>query len=169
MSAGNNETFAFVRTVYGVRFDRNTLSGGGIQYLQHGADCGGVGWYYMNSVNLEDAATATLDIQVAENMQWMPNGKKLPCTWPGFQSITMIDTAQYDSQFAGNCWVDPAKKDLILPNCTRPVLALNCSQCHIDGLLIIGATSGTNNAVVLHNTNPQNPADGNIGTIVSSN
>lgn len=33
---GNNETFAFVRTVYSFKFDRVTLSGGGFQYIQDG-------------------------------------------------------------------------------------------------------------------------------------
>lgn len=34
--------------------------------------------------------------------------------------------------------------------------------------IIIGATGGSANAVRLHNTNPANPADGNIGTIKSA-
>ena len=51
----------------------------------------------------------------------MPNGKAVPCKFPGFQSVTVIDSATYDAQFADNCWVDPAKKDFILPNCSRPV------------------------------------------------
>lgn len=42
---GNNETEAFVRTVYALRFDRVTMSGGGIMYQQHGANCGGIGWW----------------------------------------------------------------------------------------------------------------------------
>ena len=59
--------------------------------------------------------------QVPLNNQIMPNGKAVPCKFPGFQSVTVIDSATYDAQFADNCWVDPAKKDLILPNCSRPV------------------------------------------------
>ena len=143
------------------------MSGGGIQYQQNGADCGGIGWWDLYTVALEDAATPMLDIQVAPNNQVMPSGKKVACAFPGFQSVTIIDSASYDAQYAANCWVDPAKKTNIRPNCSRPVVALNCSGCTIDGLTIIGATSGTPNAVQLHNTNPANPADGDTGKVVS--
>jgi hypothetical protein len=85
-------------------------------------------------------------VQVDPNNQVLPNGKRLPCLFPGFQSVTIIDSAQFDSQFAANCWVDPSKKQLLRPNCTRPTLALNCSQCGLDGLTIIGATGGSANA-----------------------
>eukprot|EP01051_Picozoa_sp_SAG22_P010850 SAG22_NODE_1001_length_6086_cov_3.870887_6_plen_361_part_00 len=145
-----------------------TLSGGGFQYIQDGADCGGVGWWEFGTVAVEDAATPMLDIRVNPKHQTMPNGKTLPCIWPGFQSVTIIGSGNFDAQFAGNCWVDPVKKDLLLPNCSRPVVALNCSGCSIDGLLIIGATGSTKDAVVLHNTNPANPADGDIGTVKSA-
>ena len=104
---------------------------------------------------------------MAPNNQVMPSGKEVACAFPGFQSVTIIDSASYDAQFAANCWVDPAKKTNIRPNCSRPVVALNCSGCTIDGLTIIGATSGTPNAVRLHNTNPANPADGDTGKVVS--
>ena len=144
------------------------MSGGGIQYQQHGANCGGIGWWDLYTVALEDAATPVLDIKVAPNSQVMPNGKKVPCVFPGFQSITIIDAASFDAQYADNCWVHPTKKELIRPNCTRPVVALNCSECMIDGLTIIGATGGTRDAVILHNTNPANPADGEVGTIQSA-
>ena len=43
-----------------VRFDRVTMSGGGIQYQQNGADCGGIGWWDLYTVALEDAATPML-------------------------------------------------------------------------------------------------------------
>ena len=49
---GNNETEAFVRTVYALRFDRVTMSGGGIQYQQYGANCGGIGWWDFYTVAL---------------------------------------------------------------------------------------------------------------------
>ena len=57
---GNNETFAFLRTVYSIKLDRATLSGGGFQYIQDGADCGGVGGWESGAISVEDAATPML-------------------------------------------------------------------------------------------------------------
>ena len=99
---GNNDTVAFVRTVYAIRFDRVTMSGGGVRYEQAGGNCGGIGWWDFYTVALEDAATPLIDIWVDPDTQVLPNGKRLPCTFPGFR--------EFVSSFSVSCGATQAVK-----------------------------------------------------------
>ena len=61
-----------------------------MRYEQAGGNCGGIGWWDFYTVALEDAATPLIDIWVDPDSQVLPNGKRLPCTFPGFREFVYL-------------------------------------------------------------------------------